>query len=277
MIKLNGYEVEFSTFPNNETKMNESSVHTKPTLNVIELKYETDADLIKLLMLKSYLSEQLLTEDVALVIYYMPYSRMDRSENNSSFSLKYIANFINNMNFKQVKVVEPHSDVTLALLNKSSQISVTNILLGIAKMEVGYTEDDYLFYPDAGAQKRYQIKTGDNYLVGHKFRNFQTGKIESFQVVGNVNNVEDKKIIIVDDLSSYGGTFVHSAIELRKLGFSEVHLLVTHAENNIFKGELFNNVDKVFTTDSVLTERDEKYNSQLRVYKLRDLYDLENL
>lgn len=273
MLKLNGEMVIFTIFPNKESKIAEDSINPTKTLggpNVIEFKYTEDGDLIKLMILNDYLKEQLLMSDIELIIYYMPYSRMDRSENNSVFTLKYISKFINSMNFKSVKIVEPHSDVTPALVDRATAISFTPQLIKMAAKEVNFNKDeDILFYPDAGAQKRYDKFKGYKSLVGYKSRDFQTGEIKELQVVGDKKLLKNKKVIIVDDLCSYGGTFVKSAKLLKQYGAKEIYLIITHSENSILKGELFKHVDKVFTTDSLITEQPCEEN--LKIYKIDKL------
>lgn len=58
------------------------------------------------------------------------------------------------------------------------------------------------------------------------------------------------------------------------MGFEEVYLLVVHAENSVFKKELFNHIDKLFTTDSIISEQDHwnnlKLKDKLHVFKLED-------
>lgn len=275
MIKLNGKEVIFKTFPNGETLMvhdelNLVRVNTGRIENEVIFKYENDSDLIKLMILKQYLD----TFDIEanLLITYMPYSRMDRSENNSPFTLKYISKFINSLNFYEVIIIEPHSDVTCALVENAWAEYINFDLVEKVKKDVGFDNDgDYIVFPDAGASKRYSKMKAKNVLVGHKHRDFETGKIQSLELVGSVVH-KPNKAIIVDDLSSYGGTFVHTAKALYELGFNEVYLLVCHSENSIFKGELFNYITKVFTTDSILTEQNNwenaKYREQLHIFEL---------
>lgn len=278
MIKVNGNEVQFEEFPNGETRIVEDSVSLLDFgRQTISFKYESDSDLIKLMFVKSFIDSRKKTSSIfELTIYYMPYSRMDRSENGSAFTLKYIADFINGLKFDRVKVIEPHSDVTPALLNSVEAKYINFDLLPIVMKEVGFDkEEDFIMFPDAGASKRYHnMRDIKNVLIGHKSRNFQTGKITDFNLVGDFEGTGNK-VIIVDDLSSYGGTFVHSAKALREEGFEEIYLLVAHAENSIFKGKLFNYVDKVFTTDSILTEQNfwqnQKYEPQLRVFELKDI------
>lgn len=272
MIKLNGVEIVFEVFPNGETKLDHESINKNAEKeNRIKFKYEDDSDLIKLMFLKEYLNEHAYSMN-HLLIYYMPYSRMDRVEGTSAFTLKYVSNFINSLNFDSVEVIEPHSNVTPALLNKVNSNYINNYLIDKVIKEIGFNENvDSIMFPDNGASQRYKNMKFKNVLIGNKTRNFQSGEITGLEIIGG-RHPEGKKVLICDDLSSYGGTFVKSSIELKKLGFEEVYLLVAHAENSIFKGELFSHIDKLFTTDSILTEdnhwENQKFKDQLVIYKL---------
>jgi ribose-phosphate pyrophosphokinase len=276
MILINGREFEFGNFPNGETLMNHKQVEEGWKIQRVSFKYESDSDLIKLKFLKDYL-DSVGREVEQLLIYYMPYSRMDRSENGSPFTLKYVANFINSLNFKSVPIIEPHSDVTCALVNNSFPVYINYHLVGKVAEQIGLDkEKDYVVFPDSGAQKRYSKILGYNTLVGFKNRNFQTGKIESLSVVGDTTK-GGSKALIVDDLSSYGGTFIKTAEALKEYGIDEVYLLVAHAENSIFKGDIFKTglIDKVFTTDSIMTEHgywsNKIYKDKLHVIEVEEL------
>lgn len=274
MIKINGIEVVFKTFPNGETRIVEESFFQAVDFgNTVSFKYENDSDLIKLLLVKKYLDDTHFGHPNHLIIYYMPYSRMDRSENDSPFTLKYVASFINGLDFDSVEVLEPHSDVTCALLDRADANYINFKLIEKVKDLTSFDEErDFLVFPDAGASKRYSKMKAKNVIVGYKHRDFQTGEIKSLQLVGDTDKAYGKSAIIVDDLSSYGGTFVKTADALREIGIVEVNLLVAHAENSIFKGELFDHVDKVFTTDSLLTEdkawHNQKYSKQLHIFEI---------
>jgi ribose-phosphate pyrophosphokinase len=282
MIILNGKEVEFSTFPNGETLFKKDGLKKQP-YNMISFKYENDSDLIKLMFLKNYLDNYSIRNN--LTIYYMPYSRMDRSEDGSPFTLKYVANFINNLKFDYVEVIEPHSDVTCAVLDRSGARMVNYKLFDMVMEEVGFNpQEDYIVYPDAGAQKRYKFNLFPNILVGHKERDFATGHIKQLEIVGEKDK-EGGKAIIVDDLSSKGGTFVLTAEVLKVIRkFDEVYLLVAHAEDSIFQGTLFTStyqdkplIDKVFTTNTILDSKwshdwsRAKYGDKLKVYDIEEV------
>lgn len=266
MILLNGVEVQFEKFPNGEThvisKMKETEEHPAmdffkaniKAINLITFKYESDMSLMELIFVKNHIDAMVFTA-CDLLIYYMPYSRMDRSEGGSVFTLKYVSALINQMMFDKVYIIEPHSDVTTALIDRSVALMPTKALLDSALNEVQFDlEHDYVIFPDAGAQKRYAKMFGGNVLVGHKHRDFDTGKIVSFDLVGGYNGT-GKKAIIVDDLCSYGGTFIATAEALKAKGFEEIYLIVAHAEDAIFKGKIFTEspIKKVFCTDSIIS------------------------
>jgi ribose-phosphate pyrophosphokinase len=267
MIQVNGTELKLGTFPNGETLVDgDELLKVMKQENVIIWKYENDGDLIKLMFVKQYIEQHQAT--AALIIAYMPYSRMDRIEGTSAFTLKYTANFINSLQFSKVTVIEPHSDVTLALLDRSEALYPTIRLIDQVAEAAGLNwNHDVLFFPDAGAQKRYSKLKGDyKQLVGFKQRDFATGRIQSLELVGQVPTTPFKALI-VDDLCSYGGTFLLSAEKLKQAGASHVYLLVAHCEKSIYKGKLLDSglVDRVFTTDTML---DEAGHDNIHIFEL---------
>jgi ribose-phosphate pyrophosphokinase len=276
MILVNGEKVQFTKFPNGETKLEEESVSHGLHLMFpkVSFKYENDGDLVKLMFVKNYLDSIFKDNRTVLTVYYMPYSRMDRSEDRSAFTLKYVANFINNLNFYKVRIVEPHSDVTNALIDNVEPLYVNVDLLPKVIEQVGFHgEVDRIFYPDAGASKRYVGKFKFPYMVGNKSRDFKTGRIEGLEIMGDCP-LQPRTAIIVDDLSSKGGTFIHSAKALREIGFKNVYLLVAHCEDTIFDGEIFKTdlINGVFTTNTIISKNgiwiNKQYDSKLKVYDI---------
>lgn len=258
MIKVNNKLIEFKTFPNGETHLDAEQIMKSMSflgvLNDVLFKYESDTDLIHLMLVKRFLDEAT-DKKSTLNISYMPYSRMDRRMGTDVFTLKYVCDFINSLNFSVVYVHESHSDVSLALLNNSVGLEDGAHLFEVVSHEVDFDkEKDFVFYPDAGAQKRYSKLGVKNELVGFKKRNTETGRIDSLQVVGEID--PGSKVIILDDLSSYGGTFMMSAEKLKELGAGDIFLAVTHCEESIFKGKIPESdlIKKVFTTDSIINE-----------------------
>lgn len=247
MILLNSKVVSVQFFPNGEQYIPLEELHIR-SYNKVEWMYEDDAEFVALVVLKGHLDASMTSS--WLKINYMPHSRMDRVNEDYAFSLKYTMQIINMMQWDCVEVKEPHSDVTPALLDSAV---VNNWCMSQLESVMSIREYDTLFFPDAGAAKRYGDVPYD-IAVGIKHRNFKTGDIDSFDFNGDIG----KSVLIVDDLCSRGGTFVHSSRLLRGNGASDIGLLVAHCEQTVFSGELFEYIDMMYTSSSNLLKDHDK-------------------
>lgn len=246
MISLNKKQVVFGKFPNNESTLPLDTLKIRQ-VNCIDWVYEGDEEFFQLAMLKDYLGH--VDKLCSIVIKYMPHSRMDRRNDHYAFSLKTAAKLVNSMGFWNVTIVEPHSDVTTALVDKSHEFAWSKSAL---EKVLTLSDCESLFYPDAGAAKRYGVPDME-YGIGNKFRDFETGDITDYAITGDVR----ERVLIVDDLCSRGGTFIEAAIQLKGAGGAKsVSLLVAHCENNVFTGDLFNHIDTLYTSESNLLDRE---------------------
>lgn len=203
-----------------------------------------------------------------LVMPYVPNARMDRVQmERDVFTLKYFADIINQVGFREIRVLDPHSDVCMGMINNSKAMGSAlcdNIMAAFTA-----SNPDVVYFPDAGALKRYSGIL-HNSLVGNKIakkkivfgnkdRDWQTGEIKNMQIVGSISDGD--KVLIIDDICSFGGTFKRSAEALKKLGASDISMYVSHSENSILEGGLLDETDlikKVYTTDSIFTGTHEK-------------------
>lgn len=259
MIKLNGNHLGFTVYPNNETVLLDIIL---PHIdyddhNVITMNYLSDLDLTRMMMVKMWIDD-LTDVECFLEMAYVPYSRMDRSEEDSAFSLKYLCTFINNLNFDKVFISEAHSYMTVALLNNVIHYRDSSVEIAMYAMnDAEFSRGDYVLFPDAGALKRYSadwIEDGIDVLVGEKDRDFQTGEILQFLIRGS-QNLGGRKVLIIDDLCSMGGSFYYAGKRLKEMGAGNIFLAVTHCEDTIHKGKLLkgDEIKHIFTTDSLLT------------------------
>lgn len=265
MICLNGERVEFKRFPNGESMIHSESLNLRSDDNEIKVNFENDEDITHLMFLKSHLDE--LRIKCNLVIPYMPYSRMDRSEGIMLFTLKHLCKLINNLNFESVTIYEPHSEVSTALLDRVKVVNMSQILAESLLKKLKYGEEEvFLVYPDAGAAKRYgkYIDYG-KVLTANKERDFETGFIKKLEINGSIES-KSFKAIIVDDLCSKGGTFLLTASKLKDMGATEIYLVVTHCEDTVFQGDLLNGdlLAGIYTTNSILRKDHEK----IKVYEI---------
>lgn len=260
-VKINNIEFGNDTFPNNERIFNSIPWQACARGFVsIDFKYENDFDIWKLVMAKKYLDDKFGDMVIVLNMLYVPYSRMDREIEGYVFSLKYFCELINDLKFSQIKIFDAHSGVTEALLKRAIKIDVQNYINIVFDIE----KPDFVFYPDVGAMKRYSeiLKFPEEVKVfyGNKKRDLSTGKIQKFELIDCPEDIIDKKVLIVDDLCCKGGTFMASAKLLKEAGASNVSLYVSHCEDSIYDGEIIKSdlIDKVYTTDSLLTDNKSK-------------------
>jgi ribose-phosphate pyrophosphokinase len=243
MIRANGKVIEFEKFPNGETRV--KKIESKE-FNNITFKYEDDSDLIKLMFVR-----KMLNGPCQLNILYMPYSRMDRKNDEFAFTLKDVCKFIKDLKFDLIEVIEPHSDVCARLL-KASRNFITPSLLSLNLDDI---KPDYILFPDQGARERYEsmfLYFGKPIIHANKVRDFKTGRIESLEIAGEIE--QGANVVIVDDLCSYGGTFILAAEKLKELGAGDITLIVGHAEESILKGKIPDSdlIQKVFTTNTII-------------------------
>lgn len=251
MIKINGKEVVQDHFGDGTLKIN-FEVDNEPI--IIDWVYENDAELFTLICVKRHIDNSSVCFPTSLVMNYLPHARQDRVKNPSDvFTLKYFCEVINALCFSQVIILDGHSNVGPALLNRCiNTFPEEHIKKAINKED----NNVVLFFPDEGAMKRYSTKFPNyKYAFGIKKRNWETGRIEGLEII-HPENIQGKNVLIIDDICSYGNTFVMSAKALREAGATRVALYITHAENNIIKGGVFSAIDKVYTTDSLIHTRE---------------------
>ena len=244
MIKVNGFEVAQESFGDGSLKCNALSGEHILFDNEIWWLYDNDAELFTLQCIVKDIQNRRPSASNALFMPYIPHARQDRFVSGRLFTLKYFAQIINSLNFDVVAVLDPHSNVSTALIDRVVEMQEDE-LLDLHEMSA-----DAIMFPDDGACKKYYIKGSKPIIVGKKRRNYE-GRIESYELSNFVDGV--KHVVIRDDICSYGGTFVAAAKELRSRGVEKVTLVVSHCENNILKGEVFDYIDEVLTTDSICT------------------------
>ena len=267
MITVNDVLVKVGHFPDGTQCIEFPSVtlynHEDYAANLITWCYDSDEELFTLASIVDWIRRRIgRFHGLNLRVPYLPNARMDRIKNgNENFSLKVFANFINSLNFDRVEVFNVHSNVSEALINNVVSLSP---IIDVEKVIKEKYHPDIIFFPDEGACKRYSdlrvIKDSNLPITfGIKKRDWKTGKILGLDIVSDID-LTGKKVLIVDDICSAGGTFKFSAIKLKEMGASDVVLYVSHCEDNIQNGDLLKTdlVSKIYTTDSILHIEDPK-------------------
>ena len=184
-----------------------------------------------------------------LEIPYFPYARQDRvCSRGEALSASIMANLINELQFDQVILLDPHSQVTMALVNRATTLPV----------EFGSLKKyEYLVAPDLGAEKRvreHSVTKQIPMIQCTKKRDPKTGSIQGITVIDDVSfsleDGESKRVLIVDDICDGGRTFIEVSKELYLRGIKHVDLFVTHGifsqGRDVFDGF----IEKIYCTNS---------------------------
>lgn len=271
MIRVSGEIVKINKFPDGTPRINldvenikEDEYDSRPYI-LIDWFYENNDEMFYLMLIKKHLERHLTNVDYYLFMPYIPNARMDRVKNDDEvFTLKYFCDFINSLNFSRVYVLDAHSDVSTALLNNCKNDNPRDYIKDAIRQ---ISDDIVLYFPDAGAAKRYSDLFPEiMYCYGEKKRDWKSGKILGLDIRNNGIDLNGKTVLMIDDIIAYGGSLFYSANALKEAGVDKIYAYATHTENSILdreKGTLIkslenNTVERLFTTNSLFSGKHDK-------------------
>ena len=217
--------------------------------------------------------------NVSSVSLYVPYfmgARSDRrfTEGDVHYLKQVICPIINSQDFNNVTVLDSHSDVLEACLNnyqKNDNHTIVKYALTDIDNKNGAQNRIVLVSPDAGAYKKiFDVaqKFGINKIItATKVRDIKTGKILHTEIP-TLDQHEDLKYVIVDDICDGGRTFIELAKVIHgSRPTAKVYLVVTHG---IFSNgflELSRELEKVYSSNSYSDREDIEHDSDYTVTK----------
>lgn len=258
MIRINGEQIDLGKFPDGTLLMKFASLGEQLEL---QWYYENDAELFALICATKHLRRINNAPNISLFLPYIPHSRMDRVyEACDVFTLKYFAEILNSLDFNRVTVLDPHSNVSAALIDNIHILSPrTFIEQAIQLIQDMEGEKPLLYFPDSNAAKKYSEILPLPYCYGNKKRNWEDGKILGLDIIDNGNSIANRSILMVDDIISYGGSMYYSASSLKNLGAANIYAFASHTENSVLEGKLLQDglIRKLYTTNSLYTGNHE--------------------
>lgn len=190
-----------------------------------------------------------------------------RFNKDESSGLKLVCKFLNSMK-ANFKIFHPHNpEVVEALMDNveiidNSKFVFTvidrlNELYGSKQVETNYSKNKLiLMSSDAGGFKPLmklcdKLQWQGETFSASKYREaYNNGKGTLIQEI-NRKDFGGKDILIIDDLSVYGGTFKGLAKLLRERNVGKLYLAISHMTvQNLGEDSVTNYFDKVFTTNS---------------------------
>lgn len=262
MIKLNDEVCLFKYYNDGSTRANIDLNSCRANNTVTWLYDNTNEEIVELYYLVKHLQENSIS-NITLNLPYIVNARQDRvKSSNEVFTLKYFADLINSLNFNKVRVFDPHSPVSTAILNHTE---IEMPVEEIAQVLNWHTEA-ILCFTDEGGYKRYHPYFKTPFIFGIKERNWETQKIEKLQIAGAKHMIAGHDIVICDDILSRGSTLYLTAKTLKRLGANKIYVWISHCENTVLQPhingqsllEVPDLIERIYTTNSIWRSRDPK-------------------
>ncbi|MDA7685877.1 ribose-phosphate pyrophosphokinase, partial [Candidatus Marinimicrobia bacterium] len=224
-----------------------------PADNIIELILLIDA------------AKRASAEKINIVIPYFGYSRQDRKdEPRVPISAKVMMDIFTQAGADRIITMDLHS----TQIQGFASIPVDNLygsLVLMEELEIYFNKikNDHkcvVLSPDIGSNKlsqSYAKKLGIGFALIDKRRNAHNQS----EVAHLVGNLEDRHVLIIDDMIDTAGTIFNAASLAKEKGAISVTVAATHA---VLSGESIerlssNNIDKVFLSDTVDIPENKKF------------------
>ncbi len=232
----------------------------------ITARISNPTDLLLVLLAKDAL-DAAGASSVHLTVSYLMAARMDRQMNpGEPFALRVVADMINQAGFAKVRVFDPHSDVSTALLRRSESIGNEVFIRDCLDDFLAPHEPYWLVSPDGGALKKIhkvaQFVGAEQVAECMKVRDVKTGALSGFRTMEQ--DFRGQNCLIADDICDGGGTFTGLAALLKSKGAGLVALAVSHGVFS--KGFELAGIDRIYCTDSFTTF--EKPPEHLKVFSV---------
>ena len=232
-LNLDIVDVEYKIFSDGESKIQINSDVSNKNIVLIQSTYPpVDQHIIQTLLISRQLNK--LDAKTFLVSPYFGYSRQDKEFlNGEIISSKIISELFEFVGIKEFMTVDIHSKLCLEYFNiPKYNISAIPILADYIKNSISIDKiknDIIVVSPDLGGSDRvtdFSKLLGTENIVLDKHRDRTTGELT---INSKEIELENKTVIILDDMISTGGTIIKTSELLSKLGVNEIIAICTHA------------------------------------------------
>jgi len=210
-----------------------------------------DNNIIELLLMQDAIKESGADKIITIIPYY-GYARQDKIfKNGEVISSKTIAKLIS-FNSNEIITIDPHKEHILDFFTipATSLSAIEDLSKYFLNKNI-----DLILAPDKGALARAK-KAAE--IINCEFDYMEKTRIDSYKIEIKPKNlnVKNKKIAIIDDIISTGGTMAKSIKELKKQKAKKVYVSCTHGlfiDNAIKKLNLAE-CDDIISTDTILSK-----------------------
>lgn len=273
---------KISQFPDGQ-----QSVEVDPTTVVLDAAVEICSRFTSFRSLELIISAtqdlyELGVKDISLYVPYFLGARSDRkfAKGASNYLKTVVCPIINSQKYTRVTVLDAHSDVLEACLDRFQKVSnISVVSFSLQSIDHGDCpkEDIVIVSPDAGAMKKiYDVAkmfSMPNVITAGKVRDIATGAILKTEVP-DISKYAGKKFLIIDDICDGGRTFIELAKAIQEqLPDAECYLCVTHGIFSAGLKELNKYFKGIFCSNSYSDMHSAEFSlaNDNQMHKLRQL------
>ena len=228
-IKANLVKSEIRVFPDGESKITLIGKISKKKSVVVQSIYPpVDTNLVQALSLITKAKEN--SSEVIVVIPYMGYARQDREFLPGEIvTMKVLGKLFKGAGASKVIVVDIHSLIGLKYFSiKTKNVTaIPDLVKYFKKLSL---KDPLIVSPDQGGKNRakeFAKEFNLDYIALEKTRDRKTGTVKI--KTKNLKQVENRDLILVDDMISTGGSIIKATQFLKKQKCKKIYVACTHA------------------------------------------------
>ena len=227
-IKANLVKSEIRVFPDGESKITLIGKISKKKSIVLQSIYPpVDTNLVQVLSLITKAKEN--SSEVIAVIPYLGYARQDREFLPGEIvTMKVLGKLFKSAGASKIIVVDIHSSIGLKHFSiKTKNVTAIPDLVGFFKKLS--LKNPLVVSPDQGGKERakeFAKEFNSDYIALEKTRDRKTGKVK---IKTKNLEVENRDLILVDDIISTGGSIIKATQFLKKQKCKRIYVACTHA------------------------------------------------
>jgi ribose-phosphate pyrophosphokinase len=257
-------KTESRVFPDGESKIIIKKIPKNNIILVVQSTYPpVDTNLLHLLSIVSKARNY--SSKIYAIIPYMGYARQDREFlEGEVISVSVIGKLFRSVGIKKIITVDIHSKIALRKLNIPSE-NITAVAELVKYFKKKKLKDPLIVSPDLGGKQRanqFASLMGIESITLKKHRDRKTGRINILTSKVDVNN---RDLILVDDMISTGSSIIKSTQFLKKQKCKRVFVACTHA---LLVNDAECRIKKAGVTEIVSTNTIPRNTSKVDVAKI---------
>jgi ribose-phosphate pyrophosphokinase len=215
------------------------------------------------------------SSEVVVVLPYYGYSRQDRKEmSRVPISSSVVASLFTHAGADRILTLDIHSEQQEGFINKPWDNIFGSYSL-IPEIKKRNLQNPVVAAPDKGGMVRAtgyaKLLQAKELALVYKERDIKLNDVSN--TLAMIGDVENKDVVIVDDMISTGGTIVNAANHIKGKGAKTVRVVATHG---LFSGNALEKIndsaiDEVIITDSITHREEVLKNSKITIVSVAPL------